>query len=152
MIINITASIVKDFEKAGKAYKRASNSALRRAGAYVRRVAMNSIRRGTIVGGKMIASKPGTPPRYWAQYGLNFRQSILYKVDGDEVVVGPIAGRHGKLGALHEFGGSQMIDVYDKDSGKKRSVLANYPARPFMAPALARSKRRISKFWEDTVK
>lgn len=151
-MIDINTIIVKSFEQVEKAAVRATNTALRRSGAYVRSVAVRSIKKGKLVNGKMIPSKPGNPPFYWDQPGLTFNKSILFAHDAanQTMVVGPIAGRHGKLGALHEFGGSQKIKVMD--NGKEKSVMATYPARPFMQPALDKSQDKIAEFWENSIR
>ncbi|MFA6805220.1 MAG: hypothetical protein WCR17_04515 [Candidatus Methanomethylophilaceae archaeon] len=154
MIIDINAKIISSFDRVAKAAKKASSKALRSSGAYLRKVVQSGIKKGKIKDGEMIPSKPGTPPHYWQQPGLNFKKSILFGVDAENesVVVGAIAGRYGKLGQLHEFGGSKMNKVWDRETKKEISVLATYPARPFMAPGLAKSKDKISKFWEDSIK
>lgn len=150
-MIGIGAKIIKDFEKVERAKARAERTALRRSGAYVRTVARNSIKKGKMVNGKREPSQPGTPPRYWVQSGQNFRNSIWYSADGPgRFVVGPVQGRQGQLGRLHEVGGSAVVTA--SIDGKKRMVTARYPARPFMRPALEKSKEKISTFWASTVR
>lgn len=151
-MIDINAKIISSFDKVTKAAKKASSKALKSSGAYLRKVVQSGIKKGKIKDGEMVPSKPGTPPHYWQQPGLNFKKSILFGIDGENVVVGAIAGRFGKLGQLHEFGGQKMNKVWDREAKKEISVLATYPARPFMAPGLEKSKDKISKFWEDSIK
>ena len=153
-MIDINAKIIKSFDRVAKATKRASDRVLRCSGAYVRKVVQNSIKRGKIKDGKEVNSEPGNPPFYWQQPGLNFKKSILFAVDSinESVVVGPIAKGYNKIGNLHEFGGSQKVKVVDRETGKEKSVMATYPARPFMAPGLEKSQDKLAEFWENSIR
>lgn len=92
-----------------KVFKDASEKWFKKAGAYIRKVAMNSIKK------KKDPAKHapvGKPPFYHGATfggGTNFKQSVMYKASKEDVVVGPIAGRLGALGALHEHGGSNTV-------------------------------------------
>ncbi len=100
-------------------FKGASEKWFKQAGAYLRKVAMNSIKK------KKDPAKHapvGKPPFYHGATfggGTNFKQSIMYKAEKDGVVIGPIAGRLGALGALHEFGGTQKIKYIDHPNYNK---------------------------------
>ena len=109
---------------------RASRDILRRAGAYVRRVAQRKV----VTSPK--ASQPGQPPH--SRRGL-LKRSILFASDGDRsVLVGPGFNFVGASASAHEFGGKYM---------KER-----YPKRPLMSPALKESAPRVAKMWQDAVK
>lgn len=105
---------------------------LTEAGAYVRSVARNSIRRSKR------ASAPGQPPR--TRRGA-LRQSILFSVEPTQqrVFVGSAASYLGAMtGGAHEKGG-----VF-------RGRL--YPSRPFMGPALIAAAPRLSENWEGIIR
>ena len=93
-----------------KVFKNATPKFFRKAGAYIRRIAQNSIKRKNDPDKH---SPAGKPPFYHGTAmggGLNFKQSILFSATKDSVVIGPIANRLGALGALHEYGGNQEIE------------------------------------------
>ena len=101
-----------------KVFKNATPKFFRKAGAYIRRIAQNSIKRKNDPDKH---SPAGKPPFYHGTAmggGLNFKQSILFSATKDSVVIGPIANRLGALGALHEFGGNQEIVVFADTESK----------------------------------
>ena len=67
------------------------------------------------------------------------RQSILFSFDPVHVtvVVGPSRGIIGEIGGLHEHGGERYG--------------ATYPARPFMGPAMDKSKKDLPKHWSGVI-
>jgi len=152
-MIDISTKIINDFAKVEKAANRASVKALRSSGAYLRKVARNSIKSKTPpLDGKRKPSEAGKPPYSWKQPGMTFKDSILYAVEDGNVVVGPMGwGRGKKVGQIQEFGGTASITMPD-DDGNKKSVLATYPKRPYMAPALERSQSKISEFWRNSIR
>lgn len=100
-------------ENLQKHFKGASENFLKSAGAYLRTTAMNSIKKKNDY---KKHSKPGDPPFYHGAViggGNTFKKSIQYKADKDSVVIGPIAGRLGALGSLHEFGGTSYVNYID---------------------------------------
>ena len=109
----------------------ANARALKRAGAYVRKVARNSIRIAPD------ASMRGQPPH--SRRGA-LRRAILFGYDTvrTAVVVGPAHSLIGASGSAHEFGG--------------RYGNENYPARPFMEPSLRKSAPHLPALWRDAVK
>lgn len=113
------------------AVKRGTIIALRRSGAYLRKVARNMVKKGNS------ASAPGTPPH--TKSG-RLKSSILFGVDNqsETVVIGPAGNMVGTVMFAHEFGGKY-----------KRQ---KYPKRPLMGPALEASEPKLSKFWEDSLK
>ena len=108
---------------------RAGREILRRAGAYVRRVAQRKV----VTSPK--ASPPGSPPH--SRKGL-LKRAILFGSDGDSsVLVGP-GFNLGPSMAAHEFGGKYRRE--------------RYPKRPLMGPALKESAPHVAKMWKDAVK
>ena len=113
------------------AVKYANRKAMRGVGAYVRRVAVNSVHRSKK------ASAAGTPPH--TRRGL-LKNSILFGVEGDgrSVVIGPAKSFVGISMTAHEFGGMYR--------GRK------YPKRQLMGPALMRSAPELPKLWKDAIR
>ena len=113
------------------AVKYANRKAMRGVGAYVRRVAVNSVHRSRS------ASAAGTPPH--TRRGL-LKNSILFGVEGDgrSVVIGPAKSFVGISMTAHEFGGMYR--------GRK------YPKRQLMGPALMRSAPELPKLWKDAIR
>lgn len=113
------------------AVKYANKKALRSAGAYVRRTAVNSIHKSKK------SSSPGTPPN--TRQGL-LKRSILFGVESDagSVVIGPAKSFVGLSMTAHEFGGMYR--------GRK------YPKRRLMGPALDRGAPELPKFWKDSIR
>jgi len=113
------------------AVKYANRKAMRGVGAYVRRVAVNSVHRSRS------ASAAGTPPH--TRRGL-LKNSILFGVvgDGRSVVIGPAKSFVGISMTAHEFGGMYR--------GRK------YPKRQLMGPALMQSAPELPKLWKDAIR
>lgn len=106
-----TGALSKVFEGANRRF-------FRKAGAYLMRVARNSIKRKPYMNKKGIKndSPEGTPPFYHGSAfggGLTFKQSVQFSADDYGAVIGPIAGPLGAIGQLHEFGGTQTIEYID---------------------------------------
>jgi hypothetical protein len=101
------------------------------AGAALRLTAKRSIRR------RKKASPEGQPPS--TRRG-QLRGAILYAVEKERglVVIGPDQSKVGTSGAAHEHGG--------------RYKRQQYPKRPFMGPALEKTKDRLPKLWAGSVK
>ncbi len=101
------------------------------AGAAIRLTAKRSIRR------RKKASPEGQPPS--TRKG-QLRGAIRYEVEKqkDLVVIGPDHSKVGTSGSAHEHGGKY-----------KRQ---RYPKRPFMGPALEKTKDRLPKVWAGSVK
>ena len=113
------------------AVKYANRKAMRSVGAYVRKIAVNSVHRSRK------SSAAGAPPN--TRRGL-LKRSVLFGVetDGRSVVIGPAKSFIGISMTAHEFGG--------------RFRGRNYPARPLMGPALEQSAPRLPKLWEDSIR
>ena len=110
---------------------RASRDILRRAGAYVRRVAQRKV----VTSPK--PSLPGQSPH--SRRGL-LKRGILFGVerDGKSVLVGPGFRFVGESMSAHEFGGK-----YRKE---------RYPKRPLMGPSLKESVPHLARMWDGAVK
>lgn len=121
-MFGLTISTTDDFRKVEEAEKKATVRALKIAGFAIRADAIKSIEQSPD------ASAPGQPPH--SRRG-QLRRAILYDVDASSrvAVVGPRATLVGESAQAHEFGGA-----YKKQ---------DYPARPFMRPALDQELDKI---------
>lgn len=81
-----------------------------------------------------VGSRPGSPP--YTRKG-KIKRGILYHVDKDSAVIGPVRSKTGTHGTAHEFGGK-----YKKQS---------YPERPFMNPALVRAAPRFAESFRGSI-
>ncbi len=115
-MIEMTSSIVSDFRGIEKKVERGAKNAFARAAFALRKTAQQSIERQARPGDR---ARPGDPPK--TRRG-QLRRAILYAADSEGAVVGPTARLIGYSAAVHEHG------------GERGGV--QYPARPFMAPAL----------------
>ncbi len=108
-----------------------NNTALRRAGAYIRKAAQNRVSTAAK------ASAPGSPPH--SRRGL-LKASILFGVEKrtQSAVIGPAENMIGTAMTAHEFGGKYR---------KRR-----YPKRPLMGPTLERTAGHLPALWEKSVK
>ena len=110
---------------------RASREFLKRAGAYVRRVAQRKV----VTSPK--PSQPGQPPH--SRHGL-LKRGLLFGLerDGKSVLVGPGFRFVGESMSAHEFGGKYRRE--------------RYPKRPLMGPALKESVPHLARMWDGAVK
>ena len=101
------------------------------AGAAIRLTARRSIRRSKK------PSRPGTPPN---TRGGQLRRAIVYAVERREerVVIGPDYAVVGVSAVAHEFGGHYRGDYYE--------------SRPFMGPALMKSRDRLPQQWAGSIR
>jgi len=106
-------------------------TALRRAGAYIRKAARNQ------VSASEKASMPGMPPH--TRRGL-LKSSLLFGVEKrtQSAVIGPAESFIGTAMVAHEFGGRYR---------KRR-----YPKRPLMGPTLRKTASKLPDLWEKSVK
>ena len=125
----------------------AARNSLMKQGAYVRRVAKNSITT------KDHPSLPGHAPR--SITGL-LRDFILFKWDSSasSVVIGPTLLDRGHTNPtvpeVLESGGTEMATVRRGKEWKRRPV--TIAARPYMAPALERSQKQLPELWANSVR
>lgn len=125
------AKIWFDAKRVIVATRKGSITALRRAGAYIRKATRNAIS----VSPK--ASIPGRPPH--SREGL-LKRSILFGVEKrrEAVLIGPAFSFIGPVMTAHEYGG--------KFRGRR------YPKRPLMGPTLDKTKDKLPSLWKDAVK
>jgi phage gpG-like protein len=118
-------------ELARKRAKDATFRNLNHAAATLRLTAQRSLRK------RKTPSAPGQPP---SSFTGRLRKSILYAVDRarDYAVIGPSRNLIGPAGAAHERGG--------------RFRGADYPARPYMGPALEKIRPRLARLWAGSVR
>jgi hypothetical protein len=78
----------------------------------------------------------GTPPKTPTR---RLKKAVQFAVDRDglSAVIGPRGDYVRNIGAVHEFGGTHYGD--------------KYPARPFMGPALERSRPKLPRHWAGVV-
>ncbi len=122
--------VIDETKAVEKAVEKASYRNLGHAAASIRKAAMKLIRRSKR------PSKPGKPPR--TRKGA-LRRAILFDVDEHQLsaFIGPAESRVGTAGEAHEFGGDYMG--------------ADFPARPFMGPALEEAAPRMLDSWEGSL-
>ena len=110
--------------------RQASIENLGHAGAVIRLTARRSIRRS-----KRYA-KEGQPPH--TRKG-QLRSAIAYSVERqhDLVLIGPESSKVGRSGSAHEHGGRYKRTRYEK--------------RPFMGPALEKTRNRLPRMWAGSV-
>lgn len=101
------------------------------------------------------ASQPGKPPHVHSDDPNRTLKNILFIFNGNNsVIVGPVGLERSRASvpSLHEHGGTQLIrekrvgKVWAPMNGRRRpgqpvrSRMAKYPARPFMKPAVEKTK------------
>lgn len=123
-----------------RAMDRAKANAMKGWGAYVRRVAQNSI---------AFRRQPAPPGHAPHGHGAQLlRRFIFWAVDPGPktVVVGParFAATSGDVTDVLEHGGW----IQDRRDGRRVFVAA----RPFMAPAAEKSMSKLPAIWRDSVK
>lgn len=93
-------------------------------------------------------SPPGSPPFAHKETGALLRKLLYFAYAPREKrgVVGPVAHRRGEAPRLNEFGGQVT-------RRSRRGVVhtSTYPARPFMAPALAKELPQLPARWSSSV-
>jgi len=130
-MIGVKTRTTFDRDKVVRKAKAGSIKSLGHAGGAIRLTARRSIRRSEK------PSAPGTPPH--TRKG-QIKRAIVYAVEKREerVVIGPEYATLGPAGMPHEFGG--------RFRGQR------YARRPFMGPALMKTKDRLPRKWAGSVK
>ena len=120
-----------DIPKVLRKVRRANIESLGHAGASIRLTAKRSIRKSAN------PAEPGRPPK--TRRG-QLRSAIRFAVEKNRqrVVIGPDFRIVGQSARAHEFGGRYR---------KQR-----YPKRPFMGPALTKTKDRLPRHWAGSVR
>ena len=129
--IGIQVRTRADIPRVLRAARRANIENLGHAGAAIRLTAKRSIRRSDK------PADPGKPPK--TRRG-QLRSSIRFAVERNRqrVLIGPDHRIVGQSARAHEFGGRYR---------KQR-----YPKRPFMGPALTKTKDRLPKHWAGSIR
>lgn len=148
---------------------KANRRALSKAGAFIRRRARSSLRR------RKKPSPAGQPPSVHTSDRVATLKNILfaYEPENESLVVGPVRLNQSTfmgpildsstVPQVHEFGST--IKVREAKVGKRwrmgakrgkpnqpvRVRSAQYPARPFMGPALEAEKDHIPDAWSGSV-
>lgn len=130
-MITTKAKVKFDGKKVVKAARKGNITSLGHAGAAIRLTARRSIRRSSK------RSPAGTAPH--TRKG-RLKNAIKYAVieAAQAVVIGPDVAVAGTSGKAHEFGGHYKRETYDR--------------RPFMGPALQKTKDRLPPMWAGSVK
>ena len=120
-----------DIPKVLRKARRANIENLGHAGASIRLTAKRSIRKSAN------PAQPGKPPK--TRRG-RLRNSIRFAVERNRqrVLIGPDHRFVGQSARAHEFGG-----LYRKQ---------RYPKRPFIGPALTKTKDRLPKHWAGSIR
>ena len=120
-----------DAKKIRSAARKGNITSLGHAGAAIRLTGRRSIRKSPS------ASAPGSPPN--TRRG-RIRNAIKYAVlpDKQSVVIGPDVEIAGTSAKAHEFGGRYKREQYEK--------------RPFMGPALEKTKTRLPAMWAGSIR
>lgn len=118
-------------EKVARKAKQANIENLGHAGGAIRLAAVRSIRK------RKGPSPAGQPPH---THTRRLPRAIKYAVEKQRqrVVIGTDVQSFGTAGKAHEHGG--------RFRGER------YPKRPFMAPALEKTKSRLPKFWAGSIR
>lgn len=129
--VGVRVKTKMDAGKVTKAARAGSITSLAHAGAAIRLQARHSIRKSKK------KSRTGTPPN--TRKG-RLRNAIKYAVTKSPLsaVIGPDVEVAGTSGRAHEFGGRYKKEHYDQ--------------RPFMGPALEKTKDRLPAFWRGSIK
>lgn len=138
---------------------------IHRAGALVRKIARNSIRRRkrptpSPVGTPPFSRQPGTTPPFKMIYYVPYRMNTA-------VIVGMVGFKKtGDIPApgLQEHGGTAprtILIKYQRRTKKgkftspgrfAKKVLAKYPKRPFMVPALGQARTKLAPLWKNSLR
>lgn len=130
-MVGVKSKTKLDARKVKSAADRANFKNLGHAAAAIRLAARRGIKRGEK------PSTPGTPPH--TRKG-RLKNAIKYAVDKGRqtAVIGPDVDVAGTSGQAHEFGGVYRREQYDK--------------RPFMGPALEKTKERLPAIWAGSIR
>lgn len=140
-----------DRDQVINAVSKARRAALAKFGAFVRRTAQRSIRRGRG------SSPPGQPP---TSHAGTLRRLIFFGYDqaAESVVVGPVQFGEGTAPSALEYGGESMVTTGGRGlvkQGRKvreRKRLVSYKPRPFMVPALDENIPKFPGLFDNSIR
>ena len=130
-MVGMKVKTKSQMQKVVRKAKRGNIESLGHAGAAIRLVAKRSVRK------KKGPAPAGQPPH---THTKRLPRAIKYAVEKQRgrVVIGPDVESFGTAGKAHEHGG-----VYKQE---------HYEQRPFMGPALEKTKERLPRMWAGSVK
>lgn len=126
----------------------AKRKVLGQQGAYVRRVARNSIKEA----GPGVHAAAGSPPK--SHVGL-LKKFILFAFDRSNasVVIGPaLLDKRGHAPSALESGGAARVPIHPITAPTRTVwVDTTLKPRPYMGPALKASEPKLAEFWKNSV-
>lgn len=130
-MVGMKAKTKSQMQRVAKKAKPRSIENLGHAGATIRLVAKRSVRK------KKGPAPAGQPPH---THTKRLPRAIKYAVEKQKgvVVIGPDVESLGTAGKAHEHGGTYKHERYQR--------------RPFMGPALEKTKDRLPRMWAGSVK
>jgi hypothetical protein len=130
-MVGMKVKTKSQMQKVVRKAKRGNIESLGHAGAAIRLVAKRSVRK------KKGPSPAGQPPH---THTRRLPRAIKYAVEKSRqaVVIGPDVESLGTAGKAHEHGGTYKHEPYQR--------------RPFMGPALEKTKDRLPKLWAGSVR
>lgn len=137
-------SLFFDRQKVVRAVDKAKQFVLSKAGAFIRTVALTSIRK------RKGSAPPGSPPH--SHVGL-LRNFILFGYDraSDSVVVGPAKlNKPNEAPRVLEHGGTTTVTKFEP--GRRRTRRIRVRARSYMGPALEKERPKLPKLWAGSVR
>ncbi|MBL0920930.1 MAG: hypothetical protein IBJ10_02245 [Phycisphaerales bacterium] len=120
--------------------------ALSKAGAFIRRTARQSMRKGAG------PSKPGRPPNRHANPLLYSRLFFAYDSSTRSVIVGSEALNGGSAPNTLEFGGDVVVPRRSRGGSVVEARPAKVPPRPYMGPALAKELPKLAEPWANSLR
>jgi len=130
-VVGMKVKTKSQMQKVVRKAKRGNIESLGHAGAAIRLVAKRSVRK------KKGPAPAGQPPH---THTKRLPSAIKYAVEKRQsrVVIGPDVESLGTAGKAHEHGGTYKHERYSR--------------RPFMGPALEKTKERLPRMWAGSVK
>ncbi len=130
-MVGMKAKTKSQMQRVAKKAKRKGIENLGHAGAAIRLTAKRSIRK------RKGPAPAGQPPH---THTKRLPSAIKYAVEKPKgrVVIGPDVESFGTAGKAHEHGGAYKQEYYEP--------------RPFMGPALEKTKERLPRMWAGSVK
>lgn len=128
-MFGFTAKVENKLDRVRQAAEKGAFRSFSRAAFAIRQTAIDSIEQASG------PSAPGEPPHTHRRMFL--RRAIRYAANREGAVIGPRHSVVGAAGEAHEFGGEYRGN--------------EYPARPFMFPALQANLDRFAGSWAGSI-
>jgi hypothetical protein len=146
------------FKKIGKKIQKANFTSMEHAAATLRKIAINSIRRGMMKNNIKQHAKAGKPPKTWKFTRYRLKKDILYSVRTNYFTgrtEGIVYARPEKAGDLvyrmHEKGGSQTVTkIISESSYRNRRSRdgSNYTYKP-LSERSKKERSEIIKYYKN---